>query len=322
MIVNMPTPQALDDVALRLYFSAWSSLIRIRSDFDETFEPGHDPHPTKGQWQEEWTEYIQGYQPELQAVCTVIQQSNELALKAKICAVSPYLLLLNSDPKFSTKAHDIEFSELRTIDAVDLPASVNSLCATSLSDEYIQAYNEIRSLRNKIAHLGHAGHNFDPEELLDLLIRQYIELWSDRPWLKDRVSFASRTGSAFFHDGKYSSAEADVMYELRWTLAAIKKSAFKKLFGIGKTTRRYLCHPCIREGSTRFHEVDLSQSKTAFLKDNSTLHCLMCGKDYEVKRQDCIMEDCKGNVISESEYNGCDVCHTCGAEQKDELADT
>jgi hypothetical protein len=37
MIVNIPTPQALDEVALRLYFSAWSSLIHIRPDFDKAF---------------------------------------------------------------------------------------------------------------------------------------------------------------------------------------------------------------------------------------------------------------------------------------------
>lgn len=322
MIVNIPTPQALDDVALRLYFSAWSSLIRIRLDFDEVFLPDHNPRPIKGQWQEEWLEYIERYQPELQAVCSVIQQSNELALKAKICAVSPYLLLLNSDPKFSTTARDIDFSELRTLDAVDLPSSVNSLCATPLSDEYIQAYNEIRSLRNKITHLGHAGQSFQPEDLIDLLVRQYIELWSDRFWLKDRVSFASRTGPAFFHDGKYSSAASEVIYELPLIFAAIKKGAFKKLFGISKTARRYLCHSCVREASTRFYEVNLDESKTAFLKDNSTIHCLMCGEDYEVKRQNCLTESCKGNVISESEYSGCDVCHTCGADQQDSPGDT
>ncbi|MFX7845385.1 hypothetical protein ABTK14_24310, partial [Acinetobacter baumannii] len=78
-------------VALRLYFSAWSSLIYIRAHFDETFPPGEDSRPEKGDWAEEWAEYIEGYQPELQAVCSVIQQSNELALKAKVCAVSPYL---------------------------------------------------------------------------------------------------------------------------------------------------------------------------------------------------------------------------------------
>jgi hypothetical protein len=318
MIINIPTPQALDDVALRLYFSAWWSIIRIRSDFNETFPPGDDSGPEKGDWKEEWTDYLAGYQPELQAVCSIIQQSNELALKAKVCAVSPYLLLLNSDTKFSTVPRNIEFSELRTLDAVDPPAVVNSLSAKSLSDQYVQAYNKVRSLRNKIAHLGHAGHSFDPEELLDLLISQYIELWSDRAWLKDRVTFASRTGQAFFHDGKHSSAESDVMYELPLILAAVKKSSFKKLFGIDKMTRRYLCHVCVREARTSFSDYDPDESKTAYLKDESTIHCLMCGDDYEVKRQVCLAANCKGNVISESEFHGRDVCHTCGSEQHSE----
>ncbi|UGY02478.1 hypothetical protein [Bradyrhizobium quebecense] len=317
MIVNVPTPQALNDVALRLYFSAWSSLIYIRAHFDQTFPPGEDPRPEKGDWAEEWSEYIQGYQPEFQAVCSVIQQSNELALKAKICAVSPYLLLLNSNPKFSAVPGDIDFSELRTIDASDLPASVNSLCKKALSDDYVRTYNEIRSLRNKIAHLGHAGSNFEPDKLLEILVDQYIELWSDRAWLTDRVNFASRTGLAFFQDGKYTSAAAEVMYELPLILAAVKKSAFKKLFGIEKTTRRYLCHACVADASVRYHEVDPVRCRTAYLKDKSTLHCLMCSADYPVVREACGTDKCKGNVISRSEHADCAVCHTCGSEQSE-----
>ncbi|NVO12906.1 MAG: hypothetical protein HXX10_02610 [Rhodoplanes sp.] len=315
MIVNVPTPQTLNDVALRLYFSAWSSLIYVRVHFDEAFPPGEDSRPEKGGWAEEWSEYIEGCQPELQAVCSVIQQSNELALKARICAVSPYLLLLNSTPKLSTVPGDIDFSELRTIDASDLPASVNSLCKETLSDEYIRSYNEIRSLRNKIAHLGHAGSKFEPETLLELLVDQYIELWSERAWLTDRVNFASRTGLAFFQDGKYTSAAAEVMCELPLIFTAIKKSAFKKLFGIEKTTRRYLCHACVTDASVRYHEVDPVRSRTAYLKDKFTLHCLMCGVDYSVVREACRSDGCTGNVISRSGYAECDVCHTCGSEQ-------
>jgi hypothetical protein len=39
---------------------------------------------------------------------------------------------------------------------VDLPAAVNTICPKPLSDKFVQTYNEIRSLRNKIAHLGQA----------------------------------------------------------------------------------------------------------------------------------------------------------------------
>jgi len=311
MIVNLPTPQSLNETALRLYFSAWSSLITIRTDFDAVFEHGID-------WSQEWSEYLEGYQPEFQAVCSVIQQSNELALKARICAVSPYLLLLGSEPRFSAKVRDIDFSEFRTLDAVDLPAVVNSLCPHPLSDGYIGDYNNLRVPRNKFTHLGQAGQTFKPEDLLDLLIRQYIELWSDRSWLADRANFAARTGAAFLHDGKYNSAASEVIDQLPVTFAQIGKSAFKKLFGIGKTKRRYLCHRCIGEASTRFYEVDPDRSKTAFLKDPDTLHCLMCDQDLGVVRRPCVVAGCKGDVISLDEYREADVCNTCGRPQEDE----
>jgi hypothetical protein len=57
-----------------------------RSDFDAVLEPGFDPKPSGAQWQEEWQDSLEGYQPELQAICSVVQQSNGLALKAKISA--------------------------------------------------------------------------------------------------------------------------------------------------------------------------------------------------------------------------------------------
>lgn len=320
MIVNLPTPQSLDETALRLYFSAWSSLIGIRADFDAFFDPGTAKNSDRIDWSQEWSEYLEGHQPELQAVCSVIQQSNELALKAKICAVSPYLLLLGSEPRFSVKVRDINFSEFRTLDAVDLPAAVNSLCALPLSDGYITDYNALRILRNKFTHLGHAGQTIEPGALLELLIRQYIELWSDRAWLVDRANFASRTGAAFLHDGKYNATASEVIDQLPLTFAQIGKSAFKKLFGIGKTTRRYLCHRCVREASTRFYEVDPSRSGTAFLKgsDGRTLHCLMCNEDYAVERKPCRNDGCRGDVVSrDDDYHEADVCHTCGQVQEE-----
>ena len=86
------------------------------------------------------------------------------------------------------------------------------------------------ALWDEIRTLGHADHSFAPEEMLDLLISQYIELWRDRVWLKDRVTFASRTGQAFFHDGKHFSAESEVMYELPLIFAAIRKRVQKAIW--------------------------------------------------------------------------------------------
>ena len=188
MIINIPSPESLNDIALRLHFSAWSSLVNIRFDFDRAFEPGSDP--SGDQWSDEWAEYLAACQPELQSVYTLIQQSNELALRARVCSVSPFLLLLGSERKYSTTWRNVDFSEFRTLDAVELPGAVNTFCDETLSDKFIQSYNEVRSLRNKVAHLGYLSKQFNPEELLHTLVAQYVELWRHRNWLSDRVQFA------------------------------------------------------------------------------------------------------------------------------------
>ncbi|SJM34046.1 hypothetical protein [Mesorhizobium delmotii] len=317
MIVNIPTSGSLDDVALRLYFSAWSSLINMMDDFELAYEVEFDPAEDDG-WAEERLGYLEACQPELQSICAIIQQSNELALKAKVCKVSPFLLLLKSDPKFSKNRGDIDFSEFRTLDAVDLPSAVNSLCQTPLSDKFIQTYNLIRSLRNTIAHLGGSSKKFEPKELVGILAFQYPELWKDRLWLKDRVEFASQTRTSYFHDYKYSSPHMEVMHELPTTVAVLGKAEFKTLFGEAKSKRRYLCHHCIDAANTRYADLDLDACKTAHLdKDGKSIHCLMCNGTFPVVRKSCEAGGCKGDVISGDEGLYPEKCHTCGQDQGD-----
>jgi len=312
MIINVPTYEALNEIALRLYFSAWFNVIWIKPDFKRMYEsdPAED-------WKQEWEEYVKACQPELQSSCAMVQQSNELALKARICQVSPYLLILRSDTKFSNIPKDFDFAEFRTLDAVELPAAVNSICATKLSDAFIQSYNEIRSLRNRIAHIGDAGRVFTPEELLRLMVQQYHELWKERGWLQDRLEFASRTRSGVLHDNKYTSVHMEVMYEWSIIRAFLSKSEYKKLFGLEKSKRLYLCFDCFENADTRYADLDVSESKTAFLNgDGSSIDCLMCRNTHAVDRVPC--KFCKGNVagVAESDYFG--RCHSCGEYQSDE----
>ncbi|MGO9135965.1 MAG: hypothetical protein ACLP8A_18235 [Methylovirgula sp.] len=313
MITNIPTPDSLNEVALRLYFSAWSTLISIQAEFDQTFDPGIDPKSTEVIWETEWASYIEASQLELQSICTITQQSNELALKAKICSVSPFLLLVGNEARFSSTPKKLDFSDLKTLDAVDLPAAVNTVCNEPLSDEFIRTYNEVRSLRNKIAHLGHSGKRFSPKELLRILAFQYTELWRDRAWLNDRVLFAFQTRQAFLYDDRYSSPEIEVMYELPYTFSAFTKSEFKQLFGRDKSVRRFLCHACITSSNAIEARLDLNKCKTAYLdKTGSSLHCIMCGEDFKVARIRCDNTGCKSNVVGANADAHAGKCHVCG----------
>ena len=316
MIINIPTADSLNEVALRQYFSAWSSLIDIQSDFRATFFGDADPKSVGNEWNEEWAEYLSACQPELQSICALIQQSNELALKAKICEVSPYLLLIRNDTKFRTKHKDVEFSEFKTLDAVELPSAVNSFCQNPLSAKMIGSYHEIRSLRNKIAHLGYLEKKFSPDELLHKLVFQYTEIWNGRSWLKDRVEFQHHTRLAFLQDGRNGSPQADVMYELRKTLVVFTNAEFLRLFGRRKSDRRYLCHVCMDDAKTKWGWPKIDDCKTAFLdKVSKSLHCIMCGGDFKITRTACKMANCKSTVIGDNNDSHVGKCHVCNDEQ-------
>ncbi len=319
MISNVPTPESLNDVALRLYFSAWSDLIHVVADFEMTFEPGDDPHaPGVQGWDTEWAEYIVACQPELQSICALIQQSNELALKAKICEVSPFLLLLKNDAKLSAVQRNLDFSTFRTLDALDLPGAVNTFCKHPLSEKFIETYNRIRSLRNKIAHLGQPGTVFEPSEFFRILIFQYIELWKGRMWLSDRLLFASKTRAAFFHDGRYSSPEMVVMNELPYTLKILTNVEFTQLFGHSKSTRRYVCHVCFSNATTKYEDPDLQWCKTAFLdRGKPILKCVMCGESFKIARRKCALAGCQGSIVGDNADDYVGFCHSCGKHQGD-----
>lgn len=180
MIVNVPTAQTLHTAALRAFFDTWSLSLRIATEFDEVYPPSDD-------WTKEKTEYLEGCQSDLQTALIGIQLSNELALKARIADVSPYLLLFSNDRKLSRTPRDIDFADLRTIDAQDLPNAVNSFCNHVLADGFIQDFDEVRGLRNKIIHLGSVDKHFNPDDLLASMARQFAELWPDRRWLVERL---------------------------------------------------------------------------------------------------------------------------------------
>lgn len=309
MIVNIPAVDELEDISLRLHFAAWADLLSVITEFDEVFEPNAD---NANIWAEEKELYFAACQPELQGICAVIQQSNEMALKARICAVSPYLLLLNADNKLSTQPRKIDFFSLRTLDAVDLPSTANTFCPTPLSDKFTQKYNSIRALRNSVVHVGKVNTAFSADELLHTLIFLYGELWPTRKWLADRVQYAGQTRRAFFHDGRWNSAHAMVMNELPEAYALFTNNEFKSLFGKPKSARRYICHECSYQATTKGGRPDPDRCQTAWLENNTHLTCRMCAETFKVVRTPCSKPGCKGNVIGGNDDDYVGMCHTCG----------
>ncbi|KFI29424.1 hypothetical protein CN97_16000 [Haematobacter massiliensis] len=316
MITNLPTHESLTEAALKAYFRAWEDLLAIWSDFDGYYESSEYP-VISSEWQQEWDEYLVQCQSDLQAITSLLQQSMELGLKARICAVSPYLLLLDSGLKLSSKGGSIDYSELRTLDAVDLPGAVNTLASTPVSDAFITEYTQTRVLRNKIIHQGGTSVTLHPKAVFQKAIKIYRLLWNDRLWLQDRVTFAMQTRIGFLHDGKYTSAHMIVFHEIPTVMALLSKSEFKTLFKQEKSKRRYLCLSCLDAGNTRYADIDIEKVGTAYLApDGSVVHCLMCDQVYKIKRVPCT-QNCKGDVMGANDDDWSEHCHTCGQLNED-----
>jgi hypothetical protein len=69
-----------------------------------------------------------------------------------ICEISPFLLLLGNDQKLNKIHKDTEFSEFKTLDAVELPGAVNVLCKEPLTDKFVHCGVRFLTLERLTTH--------------------------------------------------------------------------------------------------------------------------------------------------------------------------
>jgi hypothetical protein len=314
MIINLPTPDALNATALKLYFRAWHGIVDILLDFDNVYGSFFSAwfDSTDDMYADERAEYLEIAQENLHAFASIAQQANELALKARIVAVSPYLLLLNSDVSLSGIPAAIEFASLRTLDAVDLPKAVNALTPTPVSDAYLQLYTHMRVQRNQYTHLGDTTTVLNPIAMCAALADQYRELWPDRAWLSDRVKSTYVREGIF--DGKHWSPRQSIMHLMEYDRDLIPAANFKKLFGVKKAEVKFGCFSCQNDWAVSRNGPGVMEVPTAFYdKSKRAMHCLICDADFNTILKTCTACHGKFAAPDAAEY-GAGMCFTCGEE--------
>lgn len=311
-IVNVPTAEQYSRAAKSAFFAGWNELFHLIADFERFFEDAAHGSPD---WLDQRRQYYAHAKAEVETVCTLACQAAELALKAKICEVSPFLLLLGSDIKFKASITQVDFTDLRTIDAVDLIQTVNAVCSQQLSPQFAAKFDQFRQWRNKIMHQGTTAVALDPMDVARAMADQYAELWPQRDLIAEWLSYLSRTRSSFFHDHKWSTPHMELveMYDAFFNTLADRQVT--RVTGLQeKNTRRYVCHECVYAGSLDNSGFSQSEFMTCYLEDKSTLRCMACTGQFAVVRHDCHNDTCKGNVICASGlYEG--MCHTCSGAQ-------
>ena len=311
MIINVPGAEDYSRTGLDLLNVSWrqaDSLYASLLLFDHDLA-GKESAEEKA---ERHRQYWDAADRQIANAIVLAQQAIEFLLKGKIAAVSPYLLIAN-DPKEWPKAdgnNRIEFSQFRTIDAVQLTKVCNSVAEHTLPEEFQNHYDELRGLRNRIMHsVGSAS--IQGPDLYRTILKSFKYLEPGKSWFEERRIHLESDEHAVL----YSSDDAYYLLikETLRVIGSLSAGECSDLLGFDKRKRRYLCPNC---------EAELSgfEDRGAYLcqfagdsPGQTSVTCYLCGSHFDVERTPCSNRDCKGDVIWTEDQS----CLTCGAQKEE-----
>ncbi len=302
MITDIPTADEFMQTGLSLLDFAWDTVATLLTDLDDSEFFGVDvPEVSDAFWQ--------ASKQRLTTSLAVAQQGVEFALKGRIAAVSPFLLVAGSPKGWPSgcQKRDTNFADFHTIDSQDLIKVHDTVATTRLSDIFISKFENLRRIRNAIMHTVDKRVNIHVIDVVSAILSMYKQLFPTISWVQVRREFLERSPLSELYSSDF--VEPRVIWEFSLIVELLSPEHVKEFFGFNKRQRRYICPNCNHQSGDNERK-----PKTAILKPNTlgstTIHCFVCDTEIKVERADCPDPDCRGNVLS-VEYG---VCTTCGGK--------
>ena len=174
MIVDIPTPGEFHTAGVNQLYLAWKITIGAQQALTRIGAAADD--------QEAADDYWRSVQPELANAYSLIQQAMEMALKGRIAAVSPFLLLGNpADWPGKGATEPLSFGELQTLDASKLVKVHNLLIDPPLDAAFATFWETVRRDRNRIMH-STSRTTFTAGAVVLAILRAAKTLFADMPW--------------------------------------------------------------------------------------------------------------------------------------------
>lgn len=304
MIVDIPVPSDYHTAGVNQLYLAWQIGMQTLNEYDEAIAYGGDDAV------EAKTEYWRRAQPALANAYSLIQQGMELALKGRIAAVSP-LLLIGDPGDWASRAanEDVSFGEFRTLDAADLVKVHNCVVAAPLDDRFKAFWDEVRRERNKIMHSA-SPKTLEPVDVVRAILVAADTLFVETRWPSRLLEMEIDGRLAAL--GVNENATNHVMMQVASALKHLTPARCKQFFAFDKGRRAYLCPNCYSTANKDNQDVwpFLAQFPDR-ARGGNHLTCIVCEKSTEVERRTCADANCEGNVIHE------DVCLTCTRRQEE-----
>ena len=319
MIANVPDPEEMKQLAIRAYFVAWreatsiidpqglepTGLIAFEFKNDKLVAVAAEEYSLeKHESEANLTDYERLMQTKLQLVYSLIQHSQELALKSILCEKSPFLLLLGSDIKSWTRENG-DFMDFKTIDASDLTKVVSVVCDLRLSESFKNTIEQVRRGRNAIQHLGKHKGTIELLDPIRILTQQYLEIFPGRNWLKDFLA-AEGTGLDQLFPYDDFTSKTGVLHQLSLLHLFTTKNTAKRVLGVAENSTLYNCEECISDAKYEDTGHDITKLGSVERKRGALIaRCRLCDTAYELEQKRC--KECGCDVI-EAASGTCFAC--------------
>jgi hypothetical protein len=316
MITDVPTPEQFEQAAADLLNLAWTAAADLT----------HGLNLVKAALEDEVErevsdEYWNAAQRPLGNALALVQQAMEFLLKARIAAISPYLLL-NSDPRDWPKGcerNDTSFADFKTIDANELIRAHNAVAPSRLDDSFRTFFEELRRLRNTTTHSIARDRRFTEEQVYLSVLKIVAYLMKPKRWIDIRRDYLERDPIAVLHSTDFSPAR--LAQDITAAINLLSPADAWEHFRFDKKAHAYHCPWCIRRCAEGQVGIGESEPALAQLVEKSPYciraRCALCDREIEVIRQPCAHDHCPGNVIEL--YTR--VCMTCNCYQPDHHRD-
>lgn len=302
MIKDIPTSEEFDSAAKAQFDFAWDIVISFLLTLEDAkgiIDVAEDDE--KAFWETARQRILTSL--------IIAQQGVELAIKGKIVAISPYLLISgnHSDWPKDNDGTGVSFSEFRAIDAQDLVRVHDTVHNKKLDSGFSILFEKLRKLRNKAMHTVDKELNVSARDVVTILLDVHEYLYRDENWISTRRDFLNNSAAThLFFDTDH--VDGLVAKEFLTVFNFLKPAESKRFFKIDKKQRLYLCPKCQYESE----KYDPLEPRYAVLMPNEPnskhLYCFVCDSLHLVERRGCGTAGCLGNVIS-VDY---EICCTCG----------
>jgi hypothetical protein len=310
VITDLPTADSFKARSINLLNLAWEVTLLIQIQHNQAMAEAAE-HNTGFEGNLVWTEdelkkqtetFWKRSQAELQNAQSLIHQAIELALKGRICEVSPFLLIARDARDYPTRSdkQDTPFARFRTIDAADLLRVVNSVCATRLPEEFEPFWTRIREARNVNMHSIKDDDVLKPDGLIRNILLVNKHLFCTESWtnLRSNYLFSEHRDTAY-EISYYGFNISRSLNEIDTAISLLTPAECLQFLKFRKKDRRYFCTVC-NYHATKYERGSLPHLAQLVARkvDETQLYCCACGSSVTVRRKKCPHPDCNGNVLS------------------------